>query len=1107
MAAIQKGDGQVNEVFAELDKTLASLKDFQKATVAAVMKSFSESGKQRVLVADEVGLGKTIVAKGVIAEMLKKRLLSPVTGVSRKPLRVTYICSNLTLANENRKKLAVFKENQTKYVKEPSFARLLETAVVQSDGEGDGEKYLEVCSLTPSTSFNLTQGQGNYTERQIICAALIQHEELFQYLDLLSHFFKDNVNSWPENNYEFVKNFPINEQIKNEFYALLGEKVESSELERCGVGSGDKTWFAVLLGFCQAGVFSFSEGYYPSRFRTVFRSLLARACAKHLSADLFILDEFQRFKVLLDTKEDNGESLVAREIFKDDQQSKILLLSATPFKVLSRKEDDEEGNAHAVELNFLLDFISRSDHQMLSAYGVHRAAMQQQILSLRGENFDLDSLKGDHKIEIEKILKNYLCRTERVQISEAYEEIFLSISEMCLGYFTEKDIKVFKAIDQLGLGLKKAYNSRHSGQLMEFYKAAPWPLSFLSGYQFKRQLDKNKKEPQKSVTGPLTKSDIAWLSRDGRDGDGIQQYQMKLENAPHAKTRALVKKLFKTASEELLWVPPSLPHYPLEGSFKGQDEFSKSLLFSSWALVPRALSGLISYEAERRLLINKRPSAKAYFKEPGHSGSIRFDEKSSMAGWSLVFPSKELVGMSLDACSVSLEQLLEERTVLFQERLQKYSDWQSGKGTRDIWFALAPFLIDLGSGHTDYVQRWIVDQNREAEHQGRKDQLSVLGSYLKDDVQKDLGPMPEGLAEYLAYLSIAGPGVTVARAWKHNWADRADGKITESEVSSSATAVAFAVIGMFNKIESESVLAKLYSKGKEKYFSKVVRYCAEGGFQAVVDEYGHLLKDAGFPMVSNDQDCATSRLQVVLGFRTSSVACQFRNNRRQTSDQISSKANKANNKYTLRCHYAVPLGNQKTTDEKGLQRVSSVRDAFNSPFRPFVLNSTSIGQEGLDFHWYCHQVIHWNIPSNPIDIEQREGRVNRYKSLVVRKRIAEKYRNVIENCKGDIWGQLFEKVDAITYENGRQSDLVPYWYIPDGNAKIERYVPFMPMSKDVAKLDNALKILTLYRLAFGQPRQEELLENLLSRDFSDDEIAKIKQKLMINLSPLKLPPK
>ena len=62
--------------------------------------------------------------------------------------------------------------------------------------------------------------------------------------------------------------------------------------------------------------------------------------------------------------------------------------------------------------------------------------------------------------------------------------------------------------------------------------------------------------------------------------------------------------------------------------------------------------------------------------------------------------------------------------------------------------------------------------------------------------------------------------------------------------------------------------------------------------------------------------------------------------------------------------------------------------AYNSPFRPFVLASTSVGQEGLDFHTYSHAIVHWNLPSNPVDLEQREGRVHRYKGHAVRKNVA-----------------------------------------------------------------------------------------------------------------------
>ena len=59
---------------------------------------------------------------------------------------------------------------------------------------------------------------------------------------------------------------------------------------------------------------------------------------------------------------------------------------------------------------------------------------------------------------------------------------------------------------------------------------------------------------------------------------------------------------------------------------------------------------------------------------------------------------------------------------------------------------------------------------------------------------------------------------------------------------------------------------------------------------------------------------------------------------------------------------------------KSLQRKENLRLAFNSPFRPFVLATTSIGQEGLDFHYYCRKIAHWNLPSNPVALEQqRDG--------------------------------------------------------------------------------------------------------------------------------------
>lgn len=50
----------------------------------------------------------------------------------------------------------------------------------------------------------------------------------------------------------------------------------------------------------------------------------------------------------------------------------------------------------------------------------------------------------------------------------------------------------------------------------------------------------------------------------------------------------------------------------------------------------------------------------------------------------------------------------------------------------------------------------------------------------------------------------------------------------------------------------------------------------------------------------------------------------------------------------MRCHFAIPFIDKTVTD-KSVARTSNIRKAFNSPFRPFLLSTTSIGQEGLDF--------------------------------------------------------------------------------------------------------------------------------------------------------------
>jgi hypothetical protein len=45
-------------------------------------------------------------------------------------------------------------------------------------------------------------------------------------------------------------------------------------------------------------------------------------------------------------------------------------------------------------------------------------------------------------------------------------------------------------------------------------------------------------------------------------------------------------------------------------------------------------------------------------------------------------------------------------------------------------------------------------------------------------------------------------------------------------------------------------------------------------------------------------------------------------------------------------------------------------------------------------------------------------------------------------------------------------------------------------------------VLTFYRLTFGQPRQEELVEAIMKEDMDEKEVKKLISNLVINLSPI-----
>lgn len=199
--------------------------------------------------------------------------------------------------------------------------------------------------------------------------------------------------------------------------------------------------------------------------------------------------------------------------------------------------------------------------------------------------------------------------------------------------------------------------------------------------------------------------------------------------------------------------------------------------------------------------------------------------------------------------------------------------------------------------------------------------------------------------------------------------------------------------------------------------------------------------------------------------------------------------------------FALPLVETQEEAEQDASRLEKVREGFNSPFWPFVVASTSIGQEGLDFHTYCHPIVHWNLPSNPVDMATRGTRPSLQGARDPEKR-GRGLRGRSFRCGRGSMGAYVRQ--GRKGSSRRKKDLVPYWVYPLANgAHIERHVHTTPLSRDRERLEAIRRTLVVYRLVFGQPRQDDLVQYLVERNSqaTEADLQQLSATLIIDLSP------
>ena len=270
---------------------------------------------RRFLVADEVGLGKTLVARGVIAKALDHLWDGPDRV---EQIDIVYICSNAQIARQNVRRLQIG---------DSKFVRADRLTLLPREIRGLRGNRVNYLALTPGTSFDLRSSMGRRDER-----VLLYH--------LMQRVWPD-PRAGPMNLFQgYVRNTKHFRWELKEFKRRQHVDADLAEAFKLRVHEEGEGLRERYLDLCKR--FRRSRKRIPgddrrrqARFIGRLRSLLAEVCVTALEPDLVILDEFQRFKDLLDGEDATAQ--LARRLFtyanpEENSEVRLLLLSATPVQ-------------------------------------------------------------------------------------------------------------------------------------------------------------------------------------------------------------------------------------------------------------------------------------------------------------------------------------------------------------------------------------------------------------------------------------------------------------------------------------------------------------------------------------------------------------------------------------------------------------------------------------------------------------------------------------------------------------------------------------------------------------------------------------------------------
>ncbi len=1026
-------------------------KPFQQATINAAMRTLTKKkGARRFLVADEVGLGKTIVACGIIQKLMEKK-----KSIGNEPLSVLYVCSNQAIAKQNTERLLSFiskkeRDNAIAHVDRPSLLAALPAKNRPSHPS------VHIYMLTPDTAIPTRKGQtrGGRKEERALALVLLHRilpspsKRLYRAFQLnvgadrfreLVHVYKRQDQAGELGGVDFRNSF------RDALRSLLGLQV-GQHLPPVLMQMLDEKRVQDLIG--------------------ISRTALTIAGLKTINAGLVIFDEFQRFRDLMNGAEqdDQSESQMPELIRSraaarvldairgsgrcDGSGPALLLLSATPYTPY-RKRIRHDG-PRGVTADQSDDFFD-----LVSFLASPRAANRAQELFLQlSEEIHKGVLDSDRaqaiRTDLMSVLLPLMSRTERpsaigtnVQTGDASCLIDADLLPSDFGQFCD---------------MNDCFDASSRDWIVPLWQSVPLPMQTLgSRYQAWRNKAKM--------------PDRATFSKADRDVHRLAAPW------PHPRLRALMSKM-SDKRMALPWAAPSLPWWPLRGGWKNSVDQSvidgKLLVFSRFKAVPTALSGLISYTTESRLL-----------SKPGKRNRIEY-EAASKRRWlasspdrpnllELFHPSRLLAELeplnsslgSLVGMKQAVESQLRGRLeqigvrVVADANLPRMKPWELLVALE----AKAGFWMESAS-----AWRAVVPNSEDGETVGRLGQMlekwemvaAQSGGITKISKDTDLPA--------LVALALESPAVVLLRALSRHWPEA-------MESQNLVKIISLVWRGLRTYLDKAWFVSVLLERDGGNYPDAIRKAILEGNLESVLDEHFWFLSMDGAG------GWAERLGDVEMSLRLRDVSVAF-----HEGGQSGELAEESSGPFTVRCHVAVPLtearksganqGNPGITgiigEEAGPLRPDEVRKAFNSPFWPNVLVTTSIGQEGLDLHPWCNSLAHWDLATSPVALEQREGRITRFGSLSVRRAIAKLLKVQLAQCDGrSPWIQLAALADDQLRD---ESGLSPWWVVEGGDCK--KYFLTVPGGEQQERYETLTRERALYRLVLGMPDQADLMKHL-----------------------------